>query len=147
MTSAALHALQTRWHAEIPISATMGVKVHRFDNTVLEVTADLTPNLNIHGTAFAGSLFSVAALCGWGQVYLQLQAAGLAGSIVFVDGRIRCLAPAREDLRARCSWHAAAAEQLARLHQTDRTRITLDLQVFCDTTHVADFTGEYAVRR
>lgn len=146
MRADALRALEARWHDEIPITGTMGVRVHAFDGHALEIVAALAPNLNIHGTAFAGSLFSVAALCGWGQVYLQLEAAGLAGSIVFVEGRIRCLAPARADMLARSTWTHSAAEQLDRLRTQDRTRVHLDTQVTCNGTVVAEFSGEYGVR-
>jgi len=141
-----LHELEARWHAEIPISATMGIRVHHFDGKALDVIAALTPNLNIHGTAFAGSLFSVAALCGWGQVHLQLGRAGLNGSIVFVEGSIRCLAPVRADMEARCVWHDGADQQFALLRQSGRARIHLAVQVASGGSIAADFSGEYAVK-
>jgi thioesterase domain-containing protein len=146
MTSRALHDLQQRWHAEIPISATMGIRVHRFDGAVLETAALLEPNVNVHGTAFAGSQFSVAALCGWGQVYLHLAHAGLEGSIVFVEGTIRCLAPVRDDMLARCTWTEAADAALVELRQSGRTRLYLDVQVESGRHVAADFRGEYGVR-
>jgi thioesterase domain-containing protein len=145
-TGISLHALEARWHAEIPISETMGIRVHRYDGTTLETAAALTPNVNIHGTAFAGSQFSVAALCGWGQVHLHLAAAGIEGSIVFVQGTIRCRAPVREDMLARCVWTDAAGEALEQLHSTGRARIHLDVQVESGGTIAADFSGEYGVK-
>ena len=146
MTVNPLHGLEARWHAEIPISETMGIRVHRFDGTTLETMAALAPNLNVHGTAFAGSQFSVAALCGWGQVHLQLASAGIEGSIVFVQGSIRCLAPVRDDMLARCVWTATAADALATVRQTGRTRVHLDVQVESFGAVAADFSGEYGVR-
>jgi thioesterase domain-containing protein len=141
-----LHALETRWHTEIPISATMGVRVHRFDGTSLETVAALAPNLNVHGTAFAGSQFSLASLCGWGQVWLQLDAAGLEGSIVFVEGTIRCLAPVRDTMLARCAWNAAAAESLATLRGTGRARCHLDVWIESGAAPAAEFSGVYGIR-
>lgn len=146
MTSGALHALQQRWHVEIPISETMGIRVHRFDGAVLETAALLEPNVNVHGTAFAGSQFSLASLCGWGQVYLHLAEAGLEGSIVFVEGTIRCVAPVRDDMLARCAWSQSADEALVELRQTGRTRVYLDVQVESGGRVAADFRGEYGVR-
>ncbi len=146
MTANPCRTLESRWHAEIPISAAMGIRVHHFDGRQLDVTADLQPNLNVHGTAFGGSLFSVAALCGWGQVHLQLDAAGLEGSIVFVEGRIRCLQPVRDAMLARCIWHPEAAEQLVALRQNGRARCHLDVQIESAGALAADFSGEYAVR-
>jgi thioesterase domain-containing protein len=146
MAEAALHALEQRWHAEIPISATMGIRVHRFDGAVLETVALLEPNVNVHGTAFAGSQFSVASLCGWGQVWLQLGRAGLGGSIVFVEGNIRCLAPVRGDMLARCTWTEPAGDALEVLRQSGRTRVHLGVQIESDGVLAADFSGEYGVR-
>lgn len=146
MPSTSLAALEARWHEEIPISATMGIRVHRFDGELLEVGAALAPNRNIHGTAFAGSQFSIAALCGWGQVFLQLNRAGSAGSIVFVDGQIRCLAPVRDDMVARCTWTELAETQLAMLADKPRTRIQLAVEIESGGTRAADFSGEYAIR-
>jgi len=141
-----LHALETRWHTEIPISATMGVRVHSFDGTTLETVAALAPNRNIHGTAFAGSQFSLASLCGWGQVWLQLEEAGLAGSIVFVQGAIQCVAPVRDAMVARCAWNETAAEALAALSSSGRARCHLDVRIESGDVIAAEFSGVYAVR-
>jgi thioesterase domain-containing protein len=141
-----LHALETRWHTEIPISATMGVRVQRFDGTTLTTAAALAPNLNVHGTAFAGSQFSLASLCGWGQVWLQLQAAGLEGSIVFVEGSIRCLAPVRDAMVARCAWNGTAAQTLDTLRGTGRARCQLDVRIESGDVVAAEFSGVYGIR-
>lgn len=165
MSDALLRALESRWHAEIPISATMGIRVDRFDGVVLEASAALGPNTNVHGTAFAGSQFSLAALCGWGQVWLQLalaaeaettadpagQSAGRTtlsdSSIVFVEGHIRCLAPVDTDMVASCAWTDDAAAALAKLAVRDRTRVLLIVALTADGRIAAEFRGEYGVRR
>ena len=76
MLSPALTALERRWHDEIPLSAAMGLKIVDGNDGAL-ASMPLAPNRNVHGTGFAGSLYAAAALCGWGQVALTLEAAGL----------------------------------------------------------------------
>ena len=49
-----------------------------FESHRLTVEAELAPNVNVHGTAFAGSLYAIAALSGWGLVHLELARAGAA---------------------------------------------------------------------
>jgi thioesterase domain-containing protein len=144
---AACRALEARWHGEIPITAAMGISVAAFDGACLDVRAALGPNVNVHGTAFAGSLFSLAALCGWGLVHLQMQGSGLRGDIVLVDGRIRCLAPVRDDATASSRWTESAAAALATLAGTGRCRIELSVRVLCAGELAAEFSGQYAVRR
>lgn len=143
---AACRELTRRWHGEIPVSAAMGIAVAGFDGTAIHVTAALEPNVNVHGTAFAGSLFSVASLTGWGLVHLILERQGLAGSIVFVDGRIRCLAPVRDRIDAHCRWPDTADAVLGALPEHRRGRFHLDVAVTSAGILAAEFSGEYAVR-
>jgi thioesterase domain-containing protein len=139
-------ALEARWHNEIPISAAMGITVDGFDGTRLDLRAALAPNVNVHGTAFAGSLFSLASLCGWGLVHLQMQRRELAGAIVFVEGNIRCLKPVHDDVRARCVWSEAADAALATLATSGKARFRLPTRLHCGEDVAAEFSGEYAVR-
>ena len=137
MSDALLRALESRWHAEIPISATMGIRVDRFDGVVLGASAALGPNTNVHGTAFAGSQFSLAALCGWGQVWLQLALAAEAETTADPAGQSAG--------RTTLSDNAAAA--LAELAVRDRTRVLLTVALTADGRIAAEFRGEYGVRR
>ncbi|HAR30771.1 MAG TPA: hypothetical protein DCR65_04555 [Gammaproteobacteria bacterium] len=144
---ARLRALEARWHAEIPISAVMGIRVLGFDGAELTTAAPLARNVNVHGTAFAGSQFSVASLCGWGQIWLQLAARDWAGSIVFVGGDIRCLVPVDADMEARCQWTASAEAAFAALEREYRARVLLDVELTVAGQVAASFSGEYAIRR
>ena len=65
-----LDVLARTWRTEIPITDAMDLGPVRFDDHGLTVRADLAPNVNVHGTAFAGSLYAIAALSGWGLVHL-----------------------------------------------------------------------------
>jgi len=103
--------LTTVWDETIPLSKAMGVELVSFDNNVLTVAADLEPNINLHGTGFAGSLYAINALCGWSMVHLQLQLRGLQGSIVLADGRIKYARPVQEPIVAVCDF----GEQLSAL--------------------------------
>ena len=142
-----LRALEARWHTEIPISAVMGVRVLGFDGAVLITAAPLACNVNVHGTAFAGSQFSVASLCGWGQIWLQLAARDWVGSIVFVGGDIRCLLPVDADMEARCRWTDSAAAAFAALEHDYRARVRLDVELTTAGRVAASFSGEYGIRR
>ncbi len=138
--------LEARWHREIPISAAMGISVSQFHGGRLAVTAELAANVNVHGTAFAGSLFSLASLTGWGLVYLQMLDRNLTGSIVFVQGQIRCLKPAEADVTARAGWSESAAAALDALADSGRARFHLNVELDAGNGIAATFSGEYGVR-
>ena len=75
--------LQATWHDTIPISEQMGIKLYQYTGRTLENRASLNKNINLHGTMFAGSIFSLATLTGWGMIFLQLKEKGLDGVEIF----------------------------------------------------------------
>jgi thioesterase domain-containing protein len=79
--------LQSTWHRDIPLAAAMAIEVASYDGRSLTVRAPLAPNRNLHGTAFAGGLFSVCVLTGWGAVWLGLKERD-AGGLIVVAGAI-----------------------------------------------------------
>ena len=136
--------LERTFHTEIPISKAMGVRVESFDPERLVIAADLAPNINVHGTAFAGSLYAINALCGWGATHLQLALRNLEGSIVIANGHIAYSAPVRERLRAVCEF-GAQRDAWARLDATGKTRFELACRISANGAAAAKFEGQYAV--
>ena len=53
--------------ATMPPAEALGIEVEALDaaSGALSLRAPLAGNTNVHGTAFAGSLYSIAALCAW----------------------------------------------------------------------------------
>jgi len=143
----ALNELQATWHRDIPIAAAMGVEVLGLQNDEFRVGAALAANINVHGTAFAGSLYSLAALTGWGMIWLRLRQHELTGAIVLSKGEIDYLRPVDEDLVCRCRADSDGFDQLRDALSNGR-RATL--QLACKiTTRRGDavrFIGHYAVR-
>lgn len=134
------------WYEKIPLSAAMGVELVSFENDVLKVAAELEPNINLHGTGFAGSLYAINALCGWSMVHLQLQLRQLEGSIVLADARIKYARPAQERIVAVCDF----GEQLTALdtlQETGKARFTLTSTIASGGKPAATFEGDYAVLR
>ena len=52
----------------IPLCGFMNITVNSLDETSIEVFAPLEPNKNVHGTGFAGSLYSLAVVSGWALI-------------------------------------------------------------------------------
>ena len=101
--------LQAIWYEQIPLSKAMDMRIVDFVDNTLTCRASLGPNVNVHGTAFAGSLYAVQALTGWGQMHLQLRVHGLDASIVIANGQINYAKPVAEDITVRCSFGDQAA--------------------------------------
>lgn len=139
--------LRTTWQREIPLAAAMGIEVLAIESGELTVSAPVAKNINVHGTAFAGSLFSVAVLAGWGSVWLALRHAGLEGRIVVVDSRIRYLRPVTGEILCRCRPDPdRVAEALRDLTAAGRATLPVTSSIDWRGARAVEFAGDYAIR-
>lgn len=74
--------LQQAWYEHIPLSEKMGVRIQQYTGQKFITTMPETGNQNPHHTLFAGSLFSLATLTGWGLIWLMLRERHLGGTII-----------------------------------------------------------------
>lgn len=134
--------LQKRWQEEIPICGKVGVKVAQYTGYSFECTAPITPNINPHETMFAGSMFSLCTLTGWGMAWLLMRERGLAADIILADSQMRFRAPVKGSPIARTSLDHVSGD-LDRLANGRRARIIVRVVVICDGVEAAEFIGTY----
>lgn len=136
--------LQKIWDKEIPVAHLMGIKVYQFTGYLLETRAALNANLNLHGTMFAGSIYSLATLSGWGLIHLMLKEKGLEGEIVLGDGNIHYHKPITSVPRALC--HLSSVEgDLKGLKRGRKVRLRLKVSIMDEDKAVAEFFGVYVI--
>ncbi len=139
--------LQDLFNTEIPLTAHMAVRVVRVTGDTVELHAAAAPNVNIHGTAFAGSLYSLCALAAWGLLHIELKSRDLAPDIVLADSTIVFHAPVVGTLCARS--HFADPADLVRFVDAVRTggrsEVRIPTTVVAADVSAASFTGTYAV--
>jgi thioesterase domain-containing protein len=136
--------LQNTWHDTIPISEQMGIKLHQYTGRTLETRASLNKNINLHGTMFAGSIFSLATLTGWGMIYLQLKEKGLEGEIVLGDGNIHYHKPITMQPRALCNIESLNGK-FELLDKNKKCNIKLNVAILDGDNAVAEFSGVFWV--
>ena len=138
--------LQAIWYQQIPLSKAMDMRIVDFADNTLTCCASLAPNVNVHGTAFAGSLYAVQALTGWGMMHLQLQLHELDASIVIANGQIDYAKPVAEEIVVSCSF-AGQEEAMYTLQRSGKGRFQLTSKVhLSDGSSAGSFSGLYAVR-
>ena len=138
--------LQTLWDTDFPLTHAMGMRVVSFTDHVLTTRSSLTPNnTNTHGTAFGGSLYAIEALTAWSLLWIEMQAAGLNGSIIHAHGSIDFARTVREDIVAVADFtpHVDALDELAR---NGKLRLTLTTQVHADGELASRFEGDFTAR-
>ncbi len=138
--------LQAIWYQQIPLSEAMDMRIVDFADNTLTCCASLAPNVNVHGTAFAGSLYAVQALTGWGMMHLQLQLHELDASIVIANGQIDYAKPVAEKIVVSCSF-AGQEAAMDNLQKSGKGRFQLTSKVqLSDGSSAGSFSGLYAVR-
>lgn len=138
-------ALQRTWHQDIPISAAMGIEIYQYTGRTLELRAPVQRNINVHDTMFAGSIYTLATLCGWGLVQLQLQEQALSGPIVLADANIEYQRPIVNSPRAVVKL-ADMTGTLAELAAGRNARLTVPVTLLDGQRAAARFTGHYVVK-
>ncbi|QSX29893.1 thioesterase domain-containing protein [Shewanella cyperi] len=132
--------LAATWHSTIPVSEFMQIRPQQFDGEQLTVAAPLAPNINLHQTMFAGSIYTLLTLTGWGLLWLMQRSHELHGDIVLADAHIRYLAPVTGAPVARVSW---PGQDLSPLARGKRVKVTLDVTLWCADKLCAEFSGQY----
>ncbi|WP_192458526.1 fatty acid biosynthesis protein FabY [Musicola keenii] len=136
--------LQQAWHNHIPLSDKMGVRISQYTGQKFITTMPEAGNQNPHHTLFAGSLFSLATLTGWGLIWLSLREKQLDGTIILADANIRYIAPVAGRPSAVADL-GSINDDLARLARGRKARIRLQVELFGDEKSGALFEGVYLV--
>jgi thioesterase domain-containing protein len=138
--------LQQRIAGEFPLARHIGIVVDSADDAGIVLRAPLAPNSNDKGTAFGGSLYSIAVLTGWSWVARYLAAHELAADAVIQESTIRYLAPVGAELCASLAPPSEARVDKFRrmLQRAGRGRIRLNVDIHCDAVLATRFEGVFA---
>ena len=82
---------------EFPIAKHLGVNIHNIEENSVYEKALLKNNINIHGTVFGGSLYSVGVLTGWILVKYLLDKNNITGNIFIKNANIEYKKPITND--------------------------------------------------
>ena len=94
--------LQEKIHANIPLSGAMQFTIVELDSRSIRVRAPLQPNVNVHGTGFAGSIYSIAVLAGWALCTHIMERNQMAGDLVVAAAEIKYRSPISGDIQCQC---------------------------------------------
>jgi len=142
-----LSELERTLHQEVPLTEQMGVRVQSHDGHELVLHADFEPNINIHGTAFGGSLYSLCAVTCWGMLHLKFEEEGMDAHSVLGQARITYMRPVTGDIQARCRLPDDGSLELLikRVKQGEKARIDLVAEVFTKQGLAVSYSGNYSV--
>jgi len=136
--------LQSTWHKTIPLSKSMNIAICHYDEESMITHCDPEFNKNLHNTMFAGSIYTLATLTGWGWVYFQLHKDKCQGDIVLAEGSIKYMAPITGVVAARTSKYMVTGES-KELQVNNKARFSIEVELLSGEKVAARFTGNYVV--
>jgi thioesterase domain-containing protein len=138
--------LQRRILAEFPLARHMDITVDSVDDTGIVLHAPLAANANYKGTAFGGSLFSVAVLTGWAWATRYLAAHDCSADAVIQESTMRYLSPVTGTLCASLvTPPVAQIEKFTKmLQRAGRGRLLLEVRIHQGQRVAAVFEGAFA---
>jgi thioesterase domain-containing protein len=138
--------LQAMIDREIMVAKPMGIIVESADEAAMILRAPLAANANHKGTAFGGSIYSIAVLTGWAWMTRFLATRKFDAEAVIQESSIRFLAPVHGEMRASIEIPAAAEVDKFRkmLERAQRGRIRLQVNVHAGATLATVFDGLFA---
>ena len=138
--------LQQLIDREIMLAKPMGIIVESADETAVVLRAPLAPNANHKGTAFGGSLYSIAVLTGWAWITRFLATRKLDAEAVIQESSMRFLAPVHGEMRSSIEipGEADIDKFQKMLMRAARGRIRLQVNVHAGATLATVFDGLFA---
>ncbi|MBN2546383.1 MAG: YiiD C-terminal domain-containing protein [Spirochaetes bacterium] len=133
----------------IPITSKMKFKIESYDKNKLVISALLNANKNDKNSAFAGSIYSLAVLTGWGLLKLKLLCENLNADTAIHNATIIYHKPVLNNFIAECSLtdNENYDEFLTRLKEKSNAKLSLSIKISekndPENTVKAELNGEY----
>jgi thioesterase domain-containing protein len=136
--------LEQRIRDGIPIARQMAFQVRDLQSNSITVLGAGDENINVHGTAFAGSLYAICTLALWGLVSARLPE---DATLVLAEGNIRYRQPVVGDIDAHCTITQDQLDSfLSVLHKRGRSRLDARVEVPGIEGPAAEFRGTVFAR-
>lgn len=145
---AALNFLQHYLQEHLPLTVAMQVQAQQYNGQSLKLFAPLAANHNDKGTAFAGSLSSLATVCGWCLTMLWAKEhCSQACQVAVATAQIDYKKPTTSDFMAIAKL--PSAEQLAQVQQSlirkKRARITISIEIHDQQGMTVQQVADYVI--
>ena len=136
--------LEASIRSGIPISAHMDFRVRELSAQNITVSGGATENINVHQTAFAGSLYAICTLAAWGLTYSKLPD---NCSLVMEKASIEYLRPVRGQIVAEAVISQEQSQGLLeQLAQSAKARLELQVVVMNERKIAVKFTAYLYVK-
>ena len=138
--------LERYLHESIPLTKAMGLRIVVASPARVLIECPLEPNINVHGTAFGGSIVALATITGWLWIHVYMRERKQTPKLVISESTMQYLEPVSGAFSA--ELRAPSDKVLRSFTQTfDRrgsARLDLNVSVLSGGEEVGLFQGTYA---
>ena len=138
--------LEKYLHESIPMTRALGLKVKFASPERVLLECPLEPNLNLHGTAFGGSIVALATITGWLWIHVYTRERKQSPKVVISQSHMSYLEPITGTFSA--ELRSPSESIIKSFTQTfDRrgsAKIELEVSILSDGEEVGLFKGTYA---
>lgn len=113
----------------IPLCAFMKLRIVSLGPDSINTSAPLGPNRNMHGTGFAGALYSLAVATGWALVHNRLDVADLKGQLVVKEATIHYKRPVTSSIELEAAIDSEISDNELTHQLSDNGRINFPLTI------------------
>jgi thioesterase domain-containing protein len=140
--------LQDKLHTQVPMTKLMQLHIQEVSEQRLISTAPLDININDKGTAFGGSLNTMAIISSWALCYTITQKLNVQEpTIVISKNQSKFKRPVTKDLH--CMAYMPSQDELTRFKDTlekkSRASLTIYAQIIENEKVCMDFEGTYVI--
>ncbi len=141
--------LEERIHLEIPMSRYMQVSVVSGNSQCVELRVPLAPNVNHEGTAFGGSVSSLALLSCWSLMNLILEELPdfKFDYVVVQDSTMDYVTPIETDFSSVATPVASVERFKTTLTKHGRARLSMAAEVFSSNQVCATLSARFVAQR
>ena len=131
----------------IPLCNFMEIEITDLHPDQITAAAPLAPNLNMHSSGFAGSLYSLAAATGWALLHNFMAVNDIAGQLVMKQASIHYKRPVLSDIRLTCSLASNNIEEHVQqtLEQGLNVDLPLRVSILSDGKKCAHLDADYVI--
>ncbi len=130
------------WQVQVPLSVQMGVRIDDYTGELLRVSAPGDLHVNHLGGMFAGSLYALGCLSGWGLLNLMLKERNIDADITLASGEIRYLYCVSGDVAAEANRKDIQGS-IWSLIRDKKVVLTVPVTLYSASSLAAEFIGKF----
>ena len=133
----------------IPISRYMQWSIDELSNVSITTKTLLAPNINVHGTGFAGSVYAAAMASGWTLLKSWYDKQSFEATLLAAEANIKYLSPVTTDFICSAGFDTQSQQYtklVQRMQEKRSCAYPIEVEVRCNNKVCAILTVQFVFK-